>query len=43
MNRWSVRILGLILILMFMFLFLNLKKQLTMMQRYAPAPPAKSR
>ena len=43
MNRWSFRILGLLLILMFLFLFLNLKKQLTMMQRYAPAAPAKSR
>jgi hypothetical protein len=43
MNRWSVRIVGLLMLLFFAFLFVNLQKQLTAMQKAnsgttAPAP-----
>jgi hypothetical protein len=38
MNRWGVRIMGLILLLMFMLLFLNLKKQLVMIQQMQGKP-----
>ena len=37
MNRWSVRVIGVLLLLMFLFLFINLKKQLTAMQQRPPA------
>jgi hypothetical protein len=32
MNRWSVRIIGLLMLLFFAFLFVNLQKQLAAMQ-----------
>ena len=33
MNRWSVRIMGLLMLLFFAWLFLNLQKQLVTMQK----------
>jgi hypothetical protein len=33
MNRWSVRIIGLLMLLFFAWLFLNLQKQLATMQK----------
>jgi YbbR domain-containing protein len=44
-NRWSVRVIGVLLLLMFLFLFINLKKQLTTIQQRqgtAPSAPATS-
>lgn len=32
MNRWSVRVLGLLMLLVFAFLFANLQKQLAALQ-----------
>jgi len=37
MNRWSVRILGLILLVVFLLLLVNLEKQLLQLQRDRPA------
>jgi hypothetical protein len=42
MNRWSVRIIGVLLLLLFMFLFINLKKQLTTMQQSHGNAPAQA-
>ena len=42
MNRWSVRVIGVLLLLLFMFLFINLKKQLTTMQKSRGNAPAQS-
>jgi hypothetical protein len=41
MNRWTARILGLLLLLVFLLLFANLQKQLVQLQkaRAAQAPP----
>jgi hypothetical protein len=32
-NRWAIRIAGIIMLLIFMLVFINLQKQLAMMQR----------
>jgi len=42
MNRWSVRVIGVLLLLLFLFLFVNLKKQLTTMQESHRNAPAQS-
>jgi len=42
-NRWSVRIVGVILIILFALLLLNLEKQLLVLQKHRrPAPAATS-
>ena len=42
MNRWGVRILGIVLLLFFLLLMANLQRQLVMMQRARSANPATS-
>jgi len=39
-NRWTVRILGIILIILFALLLLNLEKQLLVLQKQRKAAPA---
>ena len=43
MNRWSVRILGLILLVVFLLLLVNLEKQLLLLQRDRPAAATSTR
>ncbi len=38
MNRWAVRILGILIIIVFALLMLNLQRQLLMIQRGSRAP-----
>jgi hypothetical protein len=42
MNRWGVRILGLVLVLLFLLLMANLQRQLIQLQRARSANPATS-
>jgi len=42
MNRWGVRILGLVLLLLFLLLLANLQRQLVQLQRARGASPATS-
>ena len=42
MNKWAVRIFGILLLLVFLLLFANLQKQLVQLQRGRANPPATS-
>lgn len=39
MNKWVIRIAGLLLLLMFLFLFMNLQKQLMQLRRQQGGAP----
>ncbi len=43
MNRWAVRIAGLLMLLMFLFLFAQLQKQLIELQKTRRPAPARTR
>jgi hypothetical protein len=38
MNKWTVRVVGILLLLFFTFLFIDLQRKLVMMQKQQPAP-----